>query len=226
MYLAMLELSYLDHRIIFVNSIALMEGSKEEWYFLKEENSLKFMEYLSNVINRVSSHQLGAIKEYTCWIKAGSYYHLSILRREELNFYPHLRHVCPPSPNVQCPSVATLNTHERDFSRARNDPCLLINEFQKVWDRLMEVLKLHQNTKRATSIASIKKPDMQSSASSRSSAQASSTQASSTQSGTTLMPSSSSNHSVTQGHRGPTQASELLHLSRLRRHQGHGHLGA
>ena len=38
-YLAMLELLYLDHCIIVVDSIDLMEGCKEEWYFLKSSRS-------------------------------------------------------------------------------------------------------------------------------------------------------------------------------------------
>ena len=61
----------------------------------------------------------------------------------------------------------------------------------------MEVLKLHQKLDRVASIASIKKPDMQSSTPTRGSSQASSTQVSSTQSGTTQVSSSSSRPSVT-----------------------------
>ena len=167
-----------------------MEGCKDEWYFLKEEDPLKFMEYLSDIIDRVSSRQVGAIKGYTKWIKEGTYYHTSILRREQLNYCPHLQGARPPSPNVRCLNDATLDTHERDFSKVRKDSRLPQNEFRKVLDQLVEALRLHQKYDRATSIASIKKPDGGSS-------QASTSQVSSSQSGTTQVSSSSGRPSVT-----------------------------
>ena len=61
----------------------------------------------------------------------------------------------------------------------------------------MEALKLQRKLDRAASIASIKKPDMQSSTPSGGSSQASNSQVSSSQSGATQVSSSSSRPSVT-----------------------------
>ena len=189
LYLAFPRLPYLERCYVVVDSIDLMEGCKNEWYFLKEEDPLKFMEYLSGAIDRMSGCQVGAITGYTKWIKEGTYYHASILKREQLNFCPHSQSAHLPSPNVRCLSDAALDTNDRDFSKARKDTTLPQVEFRKVQDWLMEALKLHQKHDRATSIASIKRQDGGSS-------RASTLQVSSSQAGTTQVSSSSGRPSV------------------------------
>ena len=80
-----------------VKAITHMTANKQEWYFLKEENPLKYTEYLARVVDRIRGHKLGELQEYTLWIKSGSYYHMSILRRSELDSCPHLNTCLNPA---------------------------------------------------------------------------------------------------------------------------------
>ena len=89
-YIEWPDLPYVERCKVVVDSIAHMDSHKEEWYFLREEDPLKYMSYLAEVADRVRGIKLGAIKTYTLWIKAGTYYHASILRRDQLIYCPHL----------------------------------------------------------------------------------------------------------------------------------------
>ena len=149
------DLTYLERCKIVVDTISLMEKNKTEWFFLKEDNPLKYMEYLSDIAEHASGHQIGAIQWYTNWIKPGSYYHLSILQREELNYCPHLKHAKLPDPNVQRLSLAALETYEKEFAKAHQDTGIAPQEFQRVRDQLVEMLRLHGMTEQVAAIASI-----------------------------------------------------------------------
>ena len=143
MFQALLDLPYLERCKIVLNSTSHMSEHKAELYFLKEDNPLKYMEYLAGDVDRVSGHQLGEMKEYTLWIKLGSYYHLSVLRRLELDHCPHLQYTPRPSANAQRPSVAALDTHMREFVKARQNPQIPKPEFWRIQDRYVKALHLH-----------------------------------------------------------------------------------
>ena len=55
------------------------------WYFKKEVEPLTYMPYISDVVERMSRYRLTDILSYTRWIRAGSYYHLQIVKQEKLN---------------------------------------------------------------------------------------------------------------------------------------------
>ena len=99
------------------------------WFFKREQQPLSFMSYLAEVVDRMSGHHLTDIRLYTRWIRPGSYYHLRILEREELNHCPHLQHAGPPRPDVKLPSVTSLRTHRRSFELADANPQTTMEAF-------------------------------------------------------------------------------------------------
>ena len=87
------------------------------------------MSYLAEVVDRMSGHHLTDIYLYTRWIQPGSYYHLRILEREELNHCPHLQHAGPPRPDVKLPSITSLRTYRRSFELADANPQTTVEAF-------------------------------------------------------------------------------------------------
>ena len=128
------------------------------WFFKWEKQPLTFMAYLSEVVDRVSSHQLTEICLYTKWIRPGSYYHLQILRREELDSCPHLQYAGHPRPDVELPSSISLRTHRRTFELADANPQTNMETFRKARHNLWKSLTLHGKTQEAWEVAGRKNP--------------------------------------------------------------------
>ena len=54
---------------------------------------------------------------YVRWIKARSWYHRSVLKREQLNLCPHLQNAPQLPPNVKRPSEATLPSYKNAYEK-------------------------------------------------------------------------------------------------------------
>ena len=78
---------------------------------LKEEDPLQLMPYLASVFKRKTTLALPALANYKKWIKAGSFYHTVIRRREELNHTPHLATAQAPNMNQRSPNKDALISH-------------------------------------------------------------------------------------------------------------------
>ena len=128
------------------------------WFFKRERQPLSFMSYLAEVVDQMSGHHLTDIRLYTRWIQPGSYYHLRILEREELNHCPHLQHAGPPRSDVELPSVTSLRTHRRSFELADANPQTTIEAFQKTRHNLCKSLILHGKNQEARELAAKKAP--------------------------------------------------------------------
>ena len=76
---------------------------REFWARLKEEDPLWLMLYLAAVFKRQTGLALPALANYTKWIKAASFYHGIICKREELNHTPHLVHAPAPQHEPEVP---------------------------------------------------------------------------------------------------------------------------
>ena len=73
------------------------------------------MPYLAAVFERQTGLALPTLAKYTKWIKAGSFYHGIIRKREELNHTPHLVHTPAPNMNQRSPNEDALISHRQEY---------------------------------------------------------------------------------------------------------------
>ena len=92
--------------------------SRARWYWLKEDNPVEFSRLLNDLFQEVHNRRIPGLDTYVRWIKPGSWYHWSILKREELNRCPHLQHAPQPPPNVTRPSNATLRSYRTTYEKS------------------------------------------------------------------------------------------------------------
>ena len=95
-----------------------MWHSRARWYWLKEDNPVEFSRLLNDLFQEVHNRRIPGLDTYVRWIKPGSWYHRSVLKREELNRYPHLQHAPQPPPNVTRPSDATLRSYRTAYEKS------------------------------------------------------------------------------------------------------------
>ena len=91
---------------------------REFWARLKEEDPLRLMPYLAAVFERQTGLALPALAKYMKWIKAGSFYHGIISKREELNHTPHLVTAPAPNMNQRSPNKDALISHRQEYKAA------------------------------------------------------------------------------------------------------------
>ena len=95
-----------------------MWRSRAWWYWLKEDNPVEFSRLLNDLFQEIHNRRIPGMDSYVKWIKPGSWYHRSVLKREELNRCPHLQYAPHPPPNVTRPSDATLRSYKATFEKS------------------------------------------------------------------------------------------------------------
>ena len=100
--------------------LVYLEADREHWSLLREEKPLELMPYLADVFERRTGLPLPALQAFVKWIKAGSFYHAVIIRREQLNHVPHLKHAEMPAMNQRSPNEDALISHRQDYQQALN----------------------------------------------------------------------------------------------------------
>ena len=92
--------------------------SRAWWYWLKEDNPMEFGRLLNDLFQEVHNRRIPGLDTYVRWIKPGSWYHQSVLEREELNRCLHLQHAPQPLPNITRPSDATLHSYRTAYEKS------------------------------------------------------------------------------------------------------------
>ena len=63
---------------------------KEEWRDIKENHPMKYMPYMEDHFYVATGLRLNGLRNFTGWIKQGSYYHGLVARQGHLHLCPHL----------------------------------------------------------------------------------------------------------------------------------------
>ena len=63
---------------------------KDEAIILKEESPLEYMPFIAEEFYRATGIRLHELPEFTLWIKGGSYFHGLLVKRGQVQEYPHL----------------------------------------------------------------------------------------------------------------------------------------
>ena len=69
---------------------------KEEWRDIKENRSMQYMPYMEDHFYAATGLRLNGLRDFTGWIKQGSYYHGLVARQGHLHKCPHLAGVVLP----------------------------------------------------------------------------------------------------------------------------------
>ena len=69
---------------------------KEEWRDIKENHPMKYMPYMEDHFYAATGLRLNGLRDFTGWIKWGSYYHGLVARQGHLHLCPHLAGVTLP----------------------------------------------------------------------------------------------------------------------------------
>ena len=101
------------------------------------------MTYLTKVIKKADGLTLTTMRNYTHWIKPGSFYHLRVYQLREFKKCPHLANLDPPRLDLEAPSMTSLRTHETTFEVARKNQQITQEAFKKARDKYADALKLH-----------------------------------------------------------------------------------
>ena len=63
---------------------------KEEWRDIKENHPMRYMPYMEDHFYVATGLRLHGLRDFTGWIKQGSYYHGLVARQGHLHLCPHL----------------------------------------------------------------------------------------------------------------------------------------
>ena len=63
---------------------------KEEWRDIKENHPMRYMPYMEDHFHVAMGLRLNGLRDFTGWIKRGSYYHRLVARQGHLHICPHL----------------------------------------------------------------------------------------------------------------------------------------
>ena len=63
---------------------------KEEWRDIKESHPMRYMHYMKDHFYAATGLRLNGLRDFTRWIKQGSYYHGLVARQGHLHLCPHL----------------------------------------------------------------------------------------------------------------------------------------
>ena len=95
-----------------------MWRNRAQWYWLKEDNPVEFSRLLNDLFQEIHNRHIPGLDTYVRWIKPGSWYHRSVLEREELNRCPYLQYAPQPPPNITRPSDTTLHSYRAAFEKS------------------------------------------------------------------------------------------------------------
>ena len=86
---------------------------KEEWRDIKENHPMEYMPYMEDHFYVATGLRLNGLRDFTRWIKLGSYYHRLVARQGHLHMCPHLvGAVLPRWPQVM-PSESCLVSQKK-----------------------------------------------------------------------------------------------------------------
>ena len=86
---------------------------KEEWRDIKENHPMEYMPYMEDHFYVAMGLRLNGLRDFTRWIKPGSYYHGLVARQGHLHMCPHLAGaVLPRWPQVM-PSESCLVSQKK-----------------------------------------------------------------------------------------------------------------
>ena len=69
---------------------------KDEWRDIKENHPIQYMPYMEDHFYMAMGLRLNGLRDFTGWIKQGSYYHGLVARQGHLDKCPHLVGVALP----------------------------------------------------------------------------------------------------------------------------------
>ena len=75
---------------------AYLQECPEEWKMIKENDPVDCMAYVARRFQAITYLRLTSLESYTGWIKAGSYYHLKVAEKGQLDQCKHLAGADPP----------------------------------------------------------------------------------------------------------------------------------
>ena len=102
---------------------------------------MAFGRLLNDLFQETHRDRLPGLDSYVKWIKPQSWYHRSVLEREQLNECPHLRHTSHLPPNFTKPSKSTLRSYKAAFEQAlRNRSGKQIAKWRRIYGA---TLRLH-----------------------------------------------------------------------------------
>ena len=81
---------------------------KEEWRDIKENRPIQYMPYMEDHFYVVTGLRLNGLRDFTGWIKQGSYYHGLVARQGHLHKCPHLVGV----PLPRWPQMTPSESHQ------------------------------------------------------------------------------------------------------------------
>ena len=125
-----------------------MWRSRARWYWLKEDNPVEFSRLLNDLFQEVHNRCIPGLDTYVRWIKPGSWYHRSVLEREELNRCPYLQYAPQPPPSVTRPSDATLRSYRAAYKKSLKTKKQVLKN-QRIY---AATLRLHGRTAEANEI--------------------------------------------------------------------------
>ena len=77
---------------------------QDKWKTIKEEAPLEYMPYMEHQFLSLTSIRLKGLRQFTGWIKPGSYYHGVVAKKGQLSKCLHLAGILPPTRPQICPS--------------------------------------------------------------------------------------------------------------------------
>ena len=145
-------------RPIYEPVLRYLGTHQEFWASLKEEDPLQLMPYLAAVFERQTTLALPALAKYKKWIKAGSFYHAIILRREELNHTPHLVTAQVPNMNQRSPNEDALISHRQEYKAALQQADTSLASLAKAQINLLTSLVICRKDTREVKTLSLPEP--------------------------------------------------------------------
>ena len=118
-----------------------MEWNRSQWHFIKDEDPLRYSAFLNNLYEEVHGYHLKYLNHYTEWMKPPGWCHKIILKREQLNYCPHLMGTEPPPDDMEQPSESTLCSHRAAYEATKQGGSR--ETYKRAWATLLETLKIH-----------------------------------------------------------------------------------
>ena len=91
---------------------------KEEWRDIKEDHPMQYMPYMEDHFYVAMGRRLNGLRDFTRWIKQGSYYHGLVARQGHLHKCPHLVGVVLPRWPQTTPSESHQVSQKKAETRA------------------------------------------------------------------------------------------------------------
>ena len=117
-----------------------MERNRSRWHFIKDEDPLWYSTLLNNLYEEVHGYHLEYLDHYTEWIKPRGWCH-KIIKREQLNYCPHLTGAEPPPEDEEQPCESTLCSHRAAYEATKQGGSG--KTYKRARATLLETLKIH-----------------------------------------------------------------------------------